>query len=269
MYVLLATHDSDLPPKVHYWTHGRIGSFILTGPMVLGHESAGTVHAVGAGVHHLRPGDGVALEPGVPCRRCARCREGRYNLCPAMAFAATPPYDGTLARYYRLPADFCHALPRGTPLQHGALMEPAAVAVHVCRQAGVTSGTRSVVVFGAGPIGLLCCAVARAFGAAEVVCVDINEERAQFAARYAGARIFRTDRGKTAKENGAALVRECGLGLGADAVVEATGAAVCAQTGIWALRTGGTYCQAGMVGHIFHRLQSARSTETSSRGLTI
>jgi D-xylulose reductase len=232
---------------VHYWTSGRIGSFIMKAPMVLGHESAGVVHAVGDAVRGLRPGAAVALEPGAPCRRCPRCREGRYNLCVAMVFAATPPYDGTLARYYVLPADFCHALPAGAPLAHGALMEPAAVAVHVCRQVGVRAGTASVVVFGAGPIGLLCCAVARAFGAADVVCVDINEERVKFAEKYAGARAFRSDRNKSPEENGAALVEECGLGLGADAVIDATGAAVCVQTGIWALRTGGTYCQAGMV----------------------
>jgi D-xylulose reductase len=256
---------ADRPPQVHYWTSGRIGSFVVTAPMVLGHESAGVVHAVGASVRALRPGDAVALEPGAPCRRCPRCREGRYNLCVDMVFAATPPHDGTLARYYVLPADFCHPLPRGAPLAHGALMEPAAVAVHVCRQAGVGAGTASVVVFGAGPIGLLCCAVARAFGAAAVVCVDVNEERARFAERYAGARVFRPAKEKTPEENGAALVEECGLGLGADAVIDATGAAVCVQTGIWALRTGGTYCQAGMVRILSSRRVS--KTLNTSRGL--
>lgn len=59
--------------------------------MVLGHESAGTVLEVGKAVKTLKKGDRVAMEPGIPCRRCARCKEGYYNLCPDMAFAATPP----------------------------------------------------------------------------------------------------------------------------------------------------------------------------------
>lgn len=104
---------------VHYWTHGRIGNFVVEKPMVLGHESSGIIHAVGKGVKHLAIGDRVALEPGQPCRRCGRCKSGRYNLCVDMVFAATPPYDGTLARYYRIPEDFCYKLPEDIPLEHG------------------------------------------------------------------------------------------------------------------------------------------------------
>ncbi|TPR05497.1 Arylsulfotransferase (ASST) family protein [Aspergillus niger] len=85
---------------VHYWQRGRIGDFVLTGPMVLGHESAGVVVEVGDKVRHLKPGDRVAMEPGVPCRRCDYCRSGSYNLCGDTIFAATPPWDGTLAKYY-------------------------------------------------------------------------------------------------------------------------------------------------------------------------
>lgn len=93
---------------VHYWTHGRIGHFVCNGPMVLGHESAGIVTSLGEGVTDLKVGDRVALEPGVPCGRCEMCKIGKYNLCPDMAFAATPPYDGTLCDYYRHSADFCY-----------------------------------------------------------------------------------------------------------------------------------------------------------------
>jgi D-xylulose reductase len=214
--------------------------------MVLGHESSGIIHAVGSEVTSLRPGDPVAMEPGVCCRRCPRCKEGRYNLCVAMAFAATPPFDGTLARFYRLPADFCYRLPDSVPLEQGALMEPAAVAVHVCRQAQVAAGV-GLVVFGAGPVGLLCCAVARALGAVVVVSVDVNEERLAFAREYAATHVFRPKSGDGAEESARRLVEECGLGLGADSVIDATGAAACVQMGIHALRSGGTYCQAGMV----------------------
>lgn len=161
-----------------------------------------------------------------------------------MAFAATPPYDGTLAKYYVLPEDFCYKLPGEMSLEEGALVEPASVAVHVCRQAGVAPG-KSVVVYGAGPVGLLCCAVSRAFGAKTVVSVDINEERLAFAEKYAATHVFRSQK-ESAEEAGKRLVEECGLGDGADCCIDATGAPPCIQAGIHVLRTGGTYCQAGM-----------------------
>ena len=109
---------------VHYLTHGRIGSFVVEAPMVLGHESAGVVAAVGPGVTTLKPGDRVALEPGIPCRACSACRTGRYNLCPDVRFFATPPIDGSMARYVVHPADFCYALPPHVSLDDGALLEP-------------------------------------------------------------------------------------------------------------------------------------------------
>jgi threonine dehydrogenase-like Zn-dependent dehydrogenase len=92
---------------VHYWQRGRIGDFILTSPIVLGHESAGTVVEIGGSVKNLRVGDKVAIEPGVPCRHCDYCRSGSYNLCPDTIFAATPPHNGTLSKYYQTAADYC------------------------------------------------------------------------------------------------------------------------------------------------------------------
>jgi D-xylulose reductase len=229
---------------VHYWTHGAIGSFVVKDPMVLGHESAGIVHAIGDAVGTLKVGDRVALEPGIPCRRCVRCKEGQYNLCVDMRFAATPPYDGTLAKYYRLPEDFCYKLPDSVSLEEGALVEPLAVGVHITRQGNIKPGN-SVVVFGAGPVGLLCMAVAKAFGASKIVSVDINEDRLQFARKYAATHLFRSAR-VSAEENAANLIKECELGLGADVIIDASGAEPCIQTAIHALRVGGTYVQGGM-----------------------
>jgi D-xylulose reductase len=168
-----------------------------------------------------------------------------------MAFAATPPYDGTLARFYRLPEDFCYELPEHVPLEQGALMEPAAVAVHVCRAVDIRPG-KSVVVFGAGPVGLLCCAVAKALGADKIVSVDINEERVKLAQEYVASHAFRPDGAEKAEDGAKRMLKECDLGLGADAVVDATGAATCIQMGIHVLRAGGIYCQAGMVSNPHH-----------------
>ena len=209
--------------------------------MVLGHESAGIVHAVGDKVKTLKVGDEVAMEPGVPCRRCVRCKDGKYNLCPDMAFAATPPYDGTLARYYTLPEDYCYKLPENMSMEEGALIEPTAVAVHITRQASIKPGD-SVVVFGAGPVGLLCCAVAKAYGAKKIVTVDINDERLNFALKYAANASFKSAR-VSAQENAENLVKECELGMGADVIIDASGAEPCIQTAIHALRMGGTYVQ--------------------------
>jgi len=229
---------------VHYWVDGAIGQFVVKAPMVLGHESSGIVTEVGDAVTSLKPGDRVAMEPGIPCRRCVRCREGKYNLCPDMAFAATPPHDGTLAKYYTLPEDFCYKLPESMSLEEGALIEPLSVAVHISRQANVRPGD-SVVVFGSGPVGLLCCAVAKAYGANKVIAVDINEERLKFAKSYVATHTL-VSKKEPATDAAARIISECELGLGADVIIDASGAEPCIQTDIHALRPGGSYVQGGM-----------------------
>ncbi|KAL2003392.1 hypothetical protein VTN02DRAFT_4038 [Thermoascus thermophilus] len=229
---------------VHYWEHGAIGQFVVKDPMVLGHESSGIVAKVGPLVTTLKVGDKVALEPGVPCRRCEPCKSGKYNLCINMVFAATPPHDGTLAKYYVLPEDFCFKLPENLSLQEGALVEPLSVAVHIVKQGDVRPGY-SVVVFGAGPVGLLCCAVAKAFGASKVIAVDIQPTRLEFAEKYTGTATF--EPGKVSGlENAARLKEQHKLGPGADVVLDASGAEPSVHTGIHVLRTGGTYVQGGM-----------------------
>lgn len=212
--------------------------------MVLGHESSGIIEKVGSSVKSLKAGDRVALEPGVPCRRCDRCKEGKYNLCKHMAFAATPPFDGTLAKYYALPEDFCYKLPEHVSLEEGALVEPLSVAVHIVKQAAVKPGD-AIVVMGAGPVGLLCGAVAKSFGASKIVAVDIQQGRLDFAKKFAATGTFMPEK-VPAEENAARLIREHDLGDGADVIIDASGAEPSIQTGILALRDGGTYVQGGM-----------------------
>ena len=96
---------------VHYYTHGRIGNFVVKSPLVLGHEVSGMVEALGEGVTRVKVGDRVALEPGVPCRSCAYCKSGAYNLCPEMHFMATPPVDGALSQCVVWPDDFVFLMP--------------------------------------------------------------------------------------------------------------------------------------------------------------
>ncbi|KAK4153334.1 chaperonin 10-like protein [Chaetomidium leptoderma] len=229
---------------VHYWVHGAIGHFVVKDPMVLGHESAGTVVEVGPEVKTLKKGDRIALEPGYPCRRCGSCLSGHYNLCPDMVFAATPPYHGTLTGFWVAPFDFCYKLPENVSLQEGALIEPLAVAVHIVKQARVQPG-QSVVIMGAGPVGLLCGAVARAYGATKVVAVDIVQAKLDFALSYAATHTYMSQR-VSPEENAAALIKSADLGAGADVVIDASGAEPSIQAALHVVRMGGTYVQGGM-----------------------
>ncbi|KAH6695118.1 sorbitol dehydrogenase [Plectosphaerella plurivora] len=229
---------------VHYYDHGAIGHFVVKDPMVLGHESAGTVVQVGDAVSTLKVGDQVALEPGYPCRRCVDCLAGKYNLCHEMVFAATPPYHGTLTGFWTAPHDFCYKLPDNVSLQEGALIEPLAVAVHIVRQADVRPGN-SVVVMGAGPVGMLCAAVARAFGATKVVSVDIVQSKLDTAKTLGSTHTYLSQR-IPAEENAKALRESAGLGKGADVVIDASGAEPSIQTSLHTVRVGGTYVQGGM-----------------------
>ena len=160
--------------------------------MCLGHESSGVIAKLGPDVKPgLKVGDRVALEPGESCRACSACKSGSYELCPDMKFAATPPsIYGTLARYYVLPADLCHPIPDSVSFEDGAMMEPLSVGVHSVSTLGGLKSNQNVVIFGCGPIGLLCMAVAKALGARRIIAVDINQERLEFAKSYAATDIF-------------------------------------------------------------------------------
>ncbi|KAI1127874.1 GroES-like protein [Nemania abortiva] len=232
---------------VHFWNHGGPLSKVAE-PLVMGHEAAGIVHAVGPSVTNLSPGDRVALEPGVPCRKCGDCKAGSYQICRKMVFAASPPHPGTLTKYYASSADYCYKIPESMSLQEAVLMEPLAVGVHAARLAGVHFGHK-VIVFGAGTVGLFCAAAARHFGARLVLSVDILENKLAVAKTVVGADIGRTAMpvaSLTSEENARLLIETYGLGDGADIVIDASGAEASVNTGIFLLRSRGVYVQVGM-----------------------
>ncbi|KAL3474426.1 chaperonin 10-like protein [Aspergillus californicus] len=239
---------------VHYWQRGRIGDFVLQSPIVLGHESAGIITEVGSAVKNLKVGQKVAVEPGVPCRHCDYCRSGSYNLCPDTVFAATPPHDGTLSKYYTTQADYCYPIPYHMDLEEGAMVEPVAVAVQITKVGNVRPN-QTVVVFGCGPIGLLCQAVSKAYAAKKVIGVDISQSRLDFAQTFAADGVFlppanpdptKIDETEWSETLAKMIKEKFGLGEGPDVVLEATGAQSCIQTGIHLTKKGGTYVQAGM-----------------------
>lgn len=250
MLVLLSDRVSQVEVltffhQIHYWQHGRIGNFVVEKPIVLGHESSGIVEECGSEVTTLKIGDRVALEPGAGCYTCHFCKRGKYNLCKFMKFAATPPYDGTLSTFYCLPADLCYVLPSNISLAAGALVEPLSIAVHCVKLAEI-SPTSSIVVFGAGPIGLLCCAVAKAFGVSQVIVADINESRLIFAKEYAAANIYQMQQVSIA-ENASHIIGLLGPhDDGASVVIDATGAESCINCGIQLMKRGGIFVQAGL-----------------------
>ncbi|HTV12545.1 MAG TPA: NAD(P)-dependent alcohol dehydrogenase [Acidimicrobiales bacterium] len=219
---------------VHYFREGRIGDFVVEKPLVLGHEASGVVRALGAGVSRLERGQRVAMEPGVPCRRCRACRSGKYNLCPDVRFFATPPIDGTFARYVLHDEDFCYPLPRELSDDAGALLEPLSVGVWAAWKARVSIGDR-VLVTGAGPIGLLAAAVARSAGAREVIVSDTQEARLELAKRMGATTVV--------SGGSSDLVA---AGDGADVLVECSGSPAALAAGLRALGPGARAVVVGM-----------------------
>lgn len=169
---------------LHYYQNGRNGIYKVDQPLILGHEAAGEVVAVGAGVTSLKVGDGVAIEPQMPCWACTECRAGRYNLCGHMRFrgsaSAKPPAQGSMQQFLHHPASMCYKLPDGISFEEGAAVEPLSVALHSVWKAGIKAG-ETVLITGAGAIGLLCGRVARVAGASRVIMADVDGARLEFA----------------------------------------------------------------------------------------
>jgi L-iditol 2-dehydrogenase len=167
----------------HFYEEGHVGDIVVQGPILLGHETAGQIVAVGEGVDAARVGERVAVEPQSPCRTCEFCKSGRYHLCPKVRFYGAWPVDGSFAEYAIVDDDFAHPVPDSLSDEAIALLEPVSVAVHAARRAGVFGGAH-VFITGAGPIGVLNAQVARAFGATEIVISDPVEHRREFALKH-------------------------------------------------------------------------------------
>lgn len=163
---------------VHYYHHGVCGPYKvnLEEDFMLGHECAGTVVEVGAGVENLKVGDKVALEPGITCGQCEHCKAGRYNLCPDVVFLATPPVQGCYEEYIAFPENMCFKLPEHMSTKEGALIEPLAVGFHAASQGDVQPGD-TVVILGAGCIGLVTLLACKARGAGTIIISDLVDAR--------------------------------------------------------------------------------------------
>ena len=172
----------------HYYAEGRIGTFVVDSPLVLGHEPAGAIVSVGEGVTDRTVGQRVSLEPGIPDPLSQQTLAGCYNLDPGVRFFATPPIDGVFCEYAVHPAAFCHPVPDSVSDNAAALLEPLSVAL-AARTAGKIQIGDSVLVAGAGPIGLLISKVAQLAGAT-VTLTDVRAERLAGAQAYGVTHTF-------------------------------------------------------------------------------
>lgn len=225
---------------VHYLEHGSIGDFVVDGDFILGHECAGTVVEVGSAVYTLEPGDHVALEPGCTCGQCEFCKSGKYNLCPDVKFLATPPYQGCLENYIAFPANMCFKLPHNITTKEGALVEPLAVGMHAADQGNVKLGD-SVVILGAGCIGLVTLLACKAYGATDITVIDVMQKRLDFAMKLGATRVI-----NAMEEDAVDKMEIITNGAGADIVIETAGSKTTIKQTSYMVKRGGTIVLVGL-----------------------
>jgi len=239
---------------VRVWACGICGSDVhgydgSTGrripPLVMGHEAAGTVAAVGDQVKGLQPGDRVTFDSTVYCGSCQFCREGKVNLCDNRRVLGVSCGDyrrhGAFAEYVAVPARIVYHLPASLSFEYAAMIEATSIAVHAVGLASVRPGSTAVVV-GSGMIGLLSIQALRAAGVENLFAVDIDDRRLALAAQFGVRQTF-----NSAALDAAAGVRDLTDGRGVDLAIEAVGNTGALQTAVASLRKGGT---AVLIGNI-------------------
>jgi len=239
--VRIKTHTVGIcGSDVHYYTHGKIGHFVVNEPMVLGHEASGIVIECGAEVTDLKPGDRVCMEPGIPDPDSRASKLGIYNVDPAVRFWATPPVHGCLTPEVIHPAAFTYKLPDNVSFAEGAMVEPFAIGMQAALRARIQPGDVAVVT-GAGPIGMMVALAALAGGCAKVIVADLAQQKLDIIAGYDGIEVVNIRETLVAE----AVAATTG-GWGADVVFECSGAAP-AVLGMHQLaRPGGTIVLVGM-----------------------
>lgn len=245
--------DNEILMKVEYV--GMCGSDIHGfefGPFIppkdpnqkigLGHEVAGEVVKVGAKVTKFKPGDKVLIEPGVPDDSCEYCREGRYNICPAVDFMATQPnYKGALCQYMTHPEEWTYHVPEGMTTMEAALVEPAAVGMHAAILGEARLG-KSIVILGAGTIGLMVLQACLSLGATDITVVDVMQKILDLALKLGAKRVIN---GK--EQNTVEVLRSEGLygDHGVELVFECAGAVFTAQQAVEIVSRGGKIMMVG------------------------
>lgn len=227
---------------VHYFHSGRCGSYLvdLEEQYMLGHECAGTVVAVGDEVTSLKAGDRVALEPGITCGTCEFCKGGKYNLCPDVVFLATPPVPGCNEQFITFPENMCFKLPDNVSNMEGALVEPLSVGFHAANQANVQVGD-TVVILGAGCIGLVTLLSCKAHGAGTIIVADAVDAKLAKAKELGADYVIDVKTMDTVEE-----VAKITNGRGVDKVLECAGHPITIAQTPHLVCKGGTICLVGI-----------------------
>ncbi|WP_096176389.1 L-idonate 5-dehydrogenase [Cohaesibacter sp. ES.047] len=192
--VLIALgHGGICGSDLHYYKDGGFGAIRVREPIILGHEAAGTVMAVGEGCSTLSKGDVVSINPSQPCGQCKFCKEGKYSHCLNMEFMGSalrfPHCQGLFRQQLVVPEKQCHRFSKNKDTRFAACSEPLAVCLHAISRAGDLKG-KKVLVTGAGPIGLLCALVASAAEPAELVVTDLEDHALDVATKIGATEVI-------------------------------------------------------------------------------
>lgn len=249
---------------LHTYVDGRIGDTNVQEPLILGHEFAAVVEAVGEGAYDgnfapLTPGTRVAVDPAQPCGRCEMCEQGHPNLCHRLHFCGLYPDPGSLCEYMLMPAHTCFPVPDVIDNDAAALLEPLGVAIHATDLAKIKVAD-SVAILGAGPIGLYILQLAKLSGAEPIYVSDKFDWRLEVAARY-GAIPINCD-----EVDPVAYVKDATGGRGVDVAIEAAWADQSVQQAAEMARLGGRLVLVGIPGP--DKMELKAST-VRRKGLTI
>jgi L-idonate 5-dehydrogenase len=232
---------------LHYFNHGGFGTVRLKEPMILGHEVAGRITALGAGVSGLAMGDRVAISPSRPCNGCQYCLKGQQNQCLNMRFYGSampfPHIQGAFRQHLVAESWQCHRIVDGVSIHEAAMAEPFAVTLHAVNRAGGLLGKR-VLVTGCGPIGALAIIAARAHGAREIVATDVADGVLELAGKIGADRTINVAMHPEA-------LSAYGVNKGTfDVMFEASGNERAVRTGLEVLTPRGILIQLGLGGDI-------------------
>lgn len=234
-------------------------------PLVMGHEAAGVITAVGSAVTKFQEGDRVTFDSTVSCGQCWFCRRGSINLCDNRMVLGVSCGEyrrhGAFAEYVAVPHYICYSLPAELKFEHAAMIEAVSVAVHAANRTPVTLGDTAVIV-GSGMIGLLALQAIRLAGASQVIAVDLDQGRLDTALDLGADVVLKADAVDVAEE-----VRKRTGGRGADVVLEVVGATPTIATAIASARKGGAVTLVGnLAPHVDLPLQSIVTRELTVGG---
>jgi L-idonate 5-dehydrogenase len=248
---------------LHYFRHGGFGTVRLKEPMILGHEIAGEISAMGPNITKLKIGDVVAVSPSRPCGQCMYCQKGQQNHCLDMLFYGSamrfPHVQGAFSQSLIALESQCHKIAPGVSMEAAAFAEPFAVTLHAIMRAG-SLANRRVLVTGCGPIGALAIVAARVHGALEITATDVSDYTLGVARRVGADSTINV---ATNTDDITPLKADKGV---FDVMIEASGNEQALRLGLEVLKPRGILIQLGLGGDISIPQNLIVSKEIEIRG---